>query len=132
MRHQFPRVSASVATLVALLSAFVLTAPRDGDEGPRHSAVRTTRGSVQRLDANDVIAHGAEESEPDLTPATVGIGDFTAATADAGGPALLAVLAESLTIAADPAGTIVRRPDARTRAFVRSYRPDLSRAPPRS
>src|SRR5262245_52418803 len=102
MRLRTRGVSALLGTSVALVAAVLLALPRDTDRGARHSAVRFTRGAVQRLDSTEAPAHIAEDPEAVLVVASDGVGDFAvAAPPGGGGRAVLATVAEPLRLFED-------------------------------
>ena len=67
MRLRTCGVPAVFGTAVALLATVAIVLPRDSDRGARHSAVRATRGGVQRLDSTESTAHAVEDPEAVLT-----------------------------------------------------------------
>ena len=124
-------VSALVGTSVALVAAVVLALPRDADRGARYSAVRFTRGAVQRLDSTESPAHAAEDPEAVLVGAADGVGDFAvAAPPGDGGRLALATSAEPPRLFRDAATALRIVPPSDVRPRSRCLRPVLGRAPP--
>lgn len=130
MRHRTSRLSAFVSAAVAVLAAFVLTTPRDADEGARPSAVRMTRGALQRLDTGDLVWHGVDEHEPVTTPAADGVGDVDSTGADSDSSDEVAVAVASPGIGPDWAATLAPTPAASSHPLARPELPAFGRAPP--
>jgi hypothetical protein len=133
MRLRICGVSVFLGTVVALVATVALALPRDADRdrGARHSAVRFTRGAVQRLDSTESPAHVAEDPEAVLILASDGVGDFAgAAPPGDGGRLAVATLATPPRLVRDagPAVRVVSPSDVRPRS--RFTRPVLGRAPP--
>lgn len=131
MRLRWSGVSALLGTAVAVLAASALAVPRTADAGPRHGAVRITRGALQRLDLGEAPGHGADDPEATLTVATDGVGDFESA-ASTGHPAPPGRLTAAPVIGGDftPGAVLVPRSDRPPSS--RSHRPSRGRAPPRN
>ena len=131
MRLHTRGVSAVIGTSVALMAAVVLALPRDADRGARHSAVRFTRGAVQRLDWTESPAHVAEDPEAVLVVASEGLGDFAVAAppGDGGRHAAVTSAPPALLFGDTPVTVRIVAP-VEVRPFSRLVRPVRGRAPP--
>jgi hypothetical protein len=134
MRIFASRGSALVATAVALLASAVMMSPRDIDENRRdrdNSAIRFSRGGLNRLDTGDVVAHHGDEGDPLPALAADGL-DVAPAPSSMPGPpgGGLAAVEAPRSFGSDDTTAKVSGSRPSARPLARPYRPALGRAPP--
>lgn len=126
---RFPRASATLAVALACAALVLLALPRDVEH-----QVRTTRGGIQRLDADTVHEHGTEGQPSQLSIADRGTPVTAVAARDGGAGTPSAMLAVAAWRLGPPGNepTAPLRPSSIPSPFDRPLSPSAGRAPPLS